>query len=157
MKDSISLKIQFFCLIVLLTAFALTACSINQQRETLADEAEKQRLDAIYQVTSPELSEEEYKAKLEVAQWLAQSTDFSHELREDIAEVFIRCARFDQHSESARIISVTELEADLLWKRYSLQSNYGDTYTVTIDIDSNPNEVKFLTKDNTLLYAESIP
>lgn len=147
-------------LIVLLLAmpFVIAAIPLGNrlQKEKQAD-ADRRRLDQIYAVTAPELTEKEKTAAERNQKWLEENTAFSDALAEDFANVFIRCARFENCSEHAQIVSVAETERDELWITYIVSAENGLSLEFTRHNDPQAKKVKFVTKDGTLLYAESLP
>ena len=147
-------------LIVLLLALPFVIAAIplanRIQKEKQAD-ADQKRLDQIYAVTAPELTEKEKIAAKRNQKWLEQNTTFSDALAEDFANVFIRCARFKNCSEHAQIVSVAETERDDLWITYTICTENGFSVDFTRHNSPQAKKVKFVTMDGSLLYAESLP
>lgn len=121
----------------------------------------QKRLDEMYEkmymVTAPDLTEKEQIAKEIVRQWLTQNTSLMPELSEGMADVFIRCERNNQCSESASIVSVALKEQSKLWRSYIVKSSHGETFEMVIDNSAAAKEVHFVYQDNQLIYASSIP
>ena len=113
------------CLLIAMPFVIAAIPLVNRiQKEKQAD-ADQKRLDQIYAVTAPELTEKEKIAAKRNQKWLEQNTTFSDALAEDFANVFIRCARFKNCSEHAQIVSVAETERDDLWITYTICTENG--------------------------------